>query len=106
MDIKKEQIESFREKLNDLPRYFTKEQFDGFVKQAEFTKYIKLDSPDPKNAILLSIYTQEWIVDSKKICCSVIRKSVIHGERLLNWTRKNGATFIEISLVIKEIVSN
>ncbi len=26
LDIKKEQIESFREKLNDLPRYFTKEE--------------------------------------------------------------------------------
>lgn len=66
LDIKKEQIESFREKLKGLQRYFTKEQFDGFVEQAGLKKYIKLDSLDPKNTITLSIYTQEWIVDSKK----------------------------------------
>ena len=66
LGIEKEQLESFREKLKGLPRYFTKEQFDNFVKQAGLKKYIKSDSPDPKNAITFSICTQEWIVDSNK----------------------------------------
>lgn len=66
LDIEKEQLESFREKLKGLPRYFTKEQFDIFVQQAGLKKYLKSDSPDPKNAITFSIYTQEWIVDSNK----------------------------------------
>lgn len=66
LGIEKEQLESFRKKLKDLPRYFTKEQFDNFFKQAGLKKYIKSDSPDPKNAITFSICTQEWIVDSNK----------------------------------------
>lgn len=66
LDIKIEQIESFREKLKGLQRYFTKEQFNNFVKLTGLAKYIKSDSPDPKKAITLSIYTEEWIVDSKK----------------------------------------
>lgn len=53
------------EKLKGLPRYFTKEQFDSFIEQADLRKYIKSNSTDPKNAITLTIYTQEWIIDSK-----------------------------------------
>ena len=46
-----------------LPRYFTKEQFDSFVRQEELQKYIRAESKDPENAVTLSIFTQEWIVD-------------------------------------------
>lgn len=66
LDIKKEQIESFREKLKGLPRYFTSEEFYTFVKQAGWQKYIKANSNDPQNAITLTIYTQDWIVDLNK----------------------------------------
>lgn len=66
LQIEKEQTEIFKETLKDLPRYFTQNQFDAFVKQAGWQKYIKADSNDPKNAITLTIYTQEWIVDSNK----------------------------------------
>lgn len=64
--VEKEQIESFREKLKGLPRYFTKEQFDFFVRRAGMENYIRSDSPDPKNAVTFSIYTQEWMVDANK----------------------------------------
>lgn len=66
LDIQKEQIETFKEKLKGLPRYFTKEQFDIFIKQEGLIKFIKTTSDDPKNAITLTIYTQEWLVDLNK----------------------------------------
>ena len=28
--------------------------------------HIRSDSPDPKNAVTISIYTQEWMVDANK----------------------------------------
>lgn len=65
LDIEAEQIDAFREQLKGLPRYFTKEQFDSFIEQADLRKYIKSNSTEPKNAITLTIYTQEWIIDSK-----------------------------------------
>ncbi len=49
--------------ISSLPRYFTKEQFDSFVRQEELQKYIRAESKDPENAVTLSIFTQEWIVD-------------------------------------------
>ena len=65
LDIGAGQIDAFREQLKGLPRYFTREQFDSFIEQADLRKYIKSNSTDPKNAITLTIYTQEWIIDSK-----------------------------------------
>ena len=58
--------DSFREKLKELPRYFTKEHFDSFLSQAGWQPYIKSSSEDPKNAVMLAVYTQEWMVDSRK----------------------------------------
>lgn len=66
LDIEKEQIESYRQKLKALPRYFTKEQFDRFVVKFGMKNTMKTESPDPKNAVTLSICTEEWMVDSKK----------------------------------------
>lgn len=62
LDIEKEQTESFKESLKGLPRYFTKDQFVGFVEQAGWKEYIRSDSPDPKHAVTFSIYTQEPII--------------------------------------------
>lgn len=66
LDIKKEQIESYKEKLKGLPHYFTQEQFDHFVKQIGLQKYMKENSDNPKNAVTLTIYPQEWLVDLNK----------------------------------------
>lgn len=65
LDIGKEQTESVKEKLKGLPRYFTREQFDDFVRQAGLRICSKAPD-DPKNAMMLAIYTQEWMVDSDK----------------------------------------
>ena len=64
LDIEQEQIDEFKEKLNGLPRYFTEKQFDDFVKKEGLMKHIKTLSDDPKNTVTLTIYSQEWIVDS------------------------------------------
>lgn len=66
LDIQKDQIEKFREKLKGLPRYFTKEQFEHFIQQIDLRQHIKSNPIDPKSAITLTIFTQEWIVDSHK----------------------------------------
>lgn len=66
LDIGKEQTESLKEKLKSLPRYFTEERFDNFIRQEGLRKYVKANSPDPKNAVTLTIYTQEWLVDPNK----------------------------------------
>lgn len=63
LEIEKNRIEDFREKIKGLPRYYTKEQFDSFVLQEGLQKYIRSDSKDPEHSVTLSIYTQEWIVD-------------------------------------------
>lgn len=64
LDISKDRIDEFREKLKELPRYFTKEHFESFLSQADWQPYIKSSSEDPKNEVMLAVYTQEWIVDS------------------------------------------
>lgn len=66
LNIPKDRIDSFREKLKELPRYFTKEHFDSFLSQAGWQPYIKSNSEDPKNAVMLAVYTQEWMIDSRK----------------------------------------
>ena len=66
LDIGKEQTESLKEKLKSLPRYFTEERFDNFIRQEGLRKYVKASSPDPKNDVTLTIYTQEWLVDPNK----------------------------------------
>lgn len=65
LEIEKQEISKIRERLQSLPRYFTKEQFDSFVRQEGLQKYIRAESKDPENAVTLSIFTQEWIVDRK-----------------------------------------
>lgn len=66
MDIDKGRLESFKDKLKFLPKYFTLKQFDDFVRQSGFDDCIKTSSDDPENAVTLTIYTQEWMVDSDK----------------------------------------
>lgn len=66
LDIEQEQIDEFKEKLNGLSRYFTEKQFDDFVKKEGLMKHIKTLSDDPKNAVTLTIYSQEWIVNSNR----------------------------------------
>lgn len=66
LEIGTEKPEKFEESLKELPRYFSREQFDHFISQVGWRKYLKSNSDDPKNAITLTIYTQEWIVDAKK----------------------------------------
>ena len=66
LDIDKGRLESFKDKLKFLPKYFTLKQFDDFVRQSGFNDCIKTSSDDPENAVTLTIYTQEWMVDSDK----------------------------------------
>ena len=70
LDIAKEQIEIYKEKLKGLPPYFTQEEFDCFIRQTGLSKYIKSNSDDPKNAVTLTIYTQEWLVDKNNLFCN------------------------------------
>lgn len=61
IDIK--QINYFNKKLLILPKYFTKKQFNDFLKQENIFDYVKETSSNPKSAITLTIYTQEWMID-------------------------------------------
>lgn len=63
LDIESSEIDFFRMKLERLPKYFTKDQFDKFIKEENIVDHIKTYVDKPKLGITLTIYSQEWMVD-------------------------------------------
>ena len=66
LNVGKTQAENVGETLKALPRYFTIEQSDDFVRRSGLIKHIDPHPEDPKSALTLTIYTQEWMVDGNK----------------------------------------
>lgn len=64
LSIDQAQAEGIRETLKGLPRYFTEERFGEFIRSSGLEKYIDPQPKDPKSAITLTIYTQEWMTDN------------------------------------------
>lgn len=63
LNIEETDAQNVRETLKNLPRYFTIEQFDDFIRSSGLKEHIDPHPEDPKSALTLTIYTQEWMVD-------------------------------------------
>ena len=84
LNIPKDRIDSFREKLKELPRYFTKEHFDSFLSQCSpFT---------PRNG---------WSIPVNR-CFTATRKSEICTEPSPNWMRRSGVIFRRKYIKLKQ----
>ncbi|MDE6059407.1 MAG: hypothetical protein K2G44_05130 [Clostridia bacterium] len=66
LNITEEQVKEYEAKLKDLPKYFTINKFNKFVEQIGLRKFMRNNSKDPKNAIMLTICSEDWTVDSDK----------------------------------------
>ena len=63
LDIDINKIDSLKKKLEYLPKYFSKDQFNTFIKETHILDYIVSSPTDPKSLLQLTINTQEWMID-------------------------------------------
>lgn len=66
LDMAPDDVVLAEEKIKHLPKYFSKRQFEDFLNKVGLSKHIKANPASPKDSYILSVYTQQWMVDGER----------------------------------------